>query len=202
MQTLEEEDLKQLKTQIVKLLNSTKRENIGSLIGQLNDKGFFTSPASTKFHGSHKGGLMAHSYMVYKYFKKEIQELKLQKQIPEESIIICSILHDICKVGLYEETEEEGKPYKYNTKQGKQGHAKLSIQEIKKHITLTKQEEQIIRYHMGYYATRELQKTTGYQEGEYSIAELNQNNNQEKLTKLFHWCDDKDSTYTQGEQEQ
>lgn len=31
---------------------------------------YFTAPASTKYHGSHKGGLFDHSVCVYKYLRE------------------------------------------------------------------------------------------------------------------------------------
>lgn len=36
------------------------------MVDWLIDKGFFTAPASTKYHGNHEGGLLEHSYMVAK----------------------------------------------------------------------------------------------------------------------------------------
>lgn len=36
----------------------------------LLEKGFFTAPASTKYHGNYEGGLFDHSYMVAHYLKK------------------------------------------------------------------------------------------------------------------------------------
>lgn len=40
----------------------------------LLDKGFFTAPASTKYHGNYEGGLFDHSYMVARYLKKLTEE--------------------------------------------------------------------------------------------------------------------------------
>lgn len=36
------------------------------MVDWLITKGFFTAPASTKYHGNHEGGLLEHSYMVAK----------------------------------------------------------------------------------------------------------------------------------------
>lgn len=33
----------------------------------LLEKGFFTAPASTKYHGNYEGGLFNHSYMVARF---------------------------------------------------------------------------------------------------------------------------------------
>ena len=42
----------------------------------LLDKGFFTAPASTKYHGNYEGGLFDHSYMVAHYLKKLTEECR------------------------------------------------------------------------------------------------------------------------------
>ena len=45
------------KAKIIELLTSTKRKGIESLIDYLTETGFFESPASTRCHGAHLGGL-------------------------------------------------------------------------------------------------------------------------------------------------
>ena len=46
-------------------LIDTRRDGMGDLVSWLRDYGFFTSPASTRFHGHFEGGLAAHSLRVY-----------------------------------------------------------------------------------------------------------------------------------------
>ena len=48
----------------------------------LLEKGFFTAPASTKYHGNYDGGLFDHSYMVAHYLKKLTEECRLDWQNP------------------------------------------------------------------------------------------------------------------------
>ena len=60
--------------------------------------GFFTAPASTRFHAAYEGGLLDHSLNVYnvlisKHFNPETDDL--------ESYTIVSLLHDLCKAGFY-----------------------------------------------------------------------------------------------------
>ena len=156
------------------LLESTDREGMGGLVGHMMAQGFFTSPASTKFHGCYEGGLAKHSLGVFNLLKMEAGFMKLgaiaspgQKPLPfdENSIIIAALLHDICKVGAYVGDE---KPYKWNKQQPK-GHARLSIERIKGFIALKEIEEMMILFHMGIYGVNEFYADGSWQTGEYAL---------------------------------
>ena len=146
---------------IENLLRETKREGIEDLIAYLVDEGFFEAPASTKFHGSYKGGLAKHSLGVYDMFIKILpntifevastgQKPLLVTDIEATTAIVC-LLHDVCKIGQY---LGDAAPYKWN-KANPKGHATLSIERIKKFIKLEPLEEMMIRYHMGIYGLNE-----------------------------------------------
>jgi len=169
---------------IIELLVSTKREGISKLLEFLDRKDFFISPASSKFHGNYPGGLADHSLNVYQKFKGYCQLFGIN--LSEDSIIISSLLHDLCKAKLYKNVD--GK-WVYNIFVGNMGHAKFSIERIKRFIELKEIEEQIIKYHMGFYYATEITK-----KGEYSLQELKKsfNNN---IVKLFYFCDDMVSMY-------
>lgn len=164
---------KNVKEQIIELLISTKRKGIESLIKYLDDGGFFESPASTRFHGAYAGGLAEHSLRVYELLIKLCPTNICdatgpgQEPLPLDcvSLIIAGLLHDVCKAGAYIGIE---KPYKWNKDQPK-GHALLSIERIKKHITLTELEELMIKYHMGVYGLNEFYKEDDWQTGEYPL---------------------------------
>lgn len=171
---------------IVKLLRSTKRNGIESLIEYLDNKGFFEAPASTRFHGAHPGGLAEHSLRVYELLIHNTINRKLdetlgsgQKPLPidNNTFIIAALLHDICKIGAYVGTES---PYKWNRQQPK-GHALLSIARIKKHIKLTELEEMMITYHMGVYGLNEFYDEDDWQTGEYPLR--GDHTNDEGMTK-------------------
>jgi 23S rRNA maturation-related 3'-5' exoribonuclease YhaM len=81
--------------------------------------GFFTSPASTRFHGCYVGGLAQHSWDVYQMLLEYHLRLELplspgQKPLPlsEDNIAIAALLHDVCKVGAYIPTPDGKNPYK------------------------------------------------------------------------------------------
>lgn len=99
------------KERFIELLRSTKREGIEKLIDFLEKTDFFTAPASTRFHSSYEGGLLQHSLNVYDCLAGlgtttgDIQEFQTAgmrlDSIPQESIIIVALLHDLCKVNFY-----------------------------------------------------------------------------------------------------
>lgn len=67
----------------------------------LLEKGFFTSPASTKYHGNYEGGLFDHSYMVAHYLKKLTEECRLDWQNPRSPLLV-GMFHDLCKMDNYQ----------------------------------------------------------------------------------------------------
>lgn len=162
-----------VKDKIIDLLINTKRNGVASMLEYLENEGFFESPASTRFHGAYPGGLAAHSLRVYvlliKLMPTNICEATGSGQNPLpldcDSLVIATLLHDVCKMGAYIGTEE---PYKWNKQQPK-GHALLSIERIKKHIELTELEELMIKYHMGVYGLNEFYDEDDWQTGEYPL---------------------------------
>ena len=56
--------MENLKQQFKERLLSTNRDGMENVIKHLERLGFFTAPASTKFHLNVKGGLMQHSWNV------------------------------------------------------------------------------------------------------------------------------------------
>jgi len=165
-------ELGKLEGKYINLLQSTKRDGIGDLIEYLYKKGIFSSPASSKFHGCYRGGLLRHHMDLYEYYSV-MADQHLNVVLPEDSKIITSLLHDICKADLYDDN------FRYRPEVGNRGHAKLSIERIKRFIRLTIKEETMIKYHMGIYHVGK----------EYTLEELKQAFTDQSV-KLFHICDD------------
>lgn len=111
---LSEEQLNQNKQEFISLLRSIEREgaNIDGLVNKLEASDFFTAPASTKYHGSFKGGLCRHCLDVYIILNNLIKMNNLEYD--ESSIIITALLHDISKMNLYETTVFNKKVYSEN----------------------------------------------------------------------------------------
>lgn len=137
---------------------STYREHIhrdgaDRLLAWLEGADFFTAPASTRFHGSHEGGLCEHSINVYN------QLLNATTDQDNEKIAITALLHDICKVNYYttqmRNVKEGGvwtqKPFYTVNDQFPYGHGEKSVFVIERFMRLTNEEAMAIRFHMGEY---------------------------------------------------
>ncbi len=55
---------------------------------RLVDMGFFTAPASTKYHGAYEGGLFDHSWAVYQRLKKLTEDNHLDWGALESPFIV------------------------------------------------------------------------------------------------------------------
>lgn len=133
-----------------------------NLLDFLNE-GFFTAPASTKYHGAYEGGLYDHSKQVFLRLKEltEKNDLKWQRN---ESPFIVGFLHDVCKYDQYNKLAGErisGSDtllygdgmfhYEYNTNTLLKGHGSKSVMLLSQFINLTEEEMLCIRFHMGAY---------------------------------------------------
>ena len=150
------------KNKILKAFSYVKRKGIDKLITYLEtETDYFIAPASTKYHSNYEGGLAEHSYKVMELFYQKNKLYKLN--IPQESIIICALLHDLCKCNFY----VKGKK---NVKEGKKpdgrdnwvekevweiddklplGHGSKSVIVLQQFIDLSEFEIMAILYHMG-----------------------------------------------------
>ena len=82
------------------LLSSVKRDGIPEFLQYLIDKtDFFIAPSSTKYHDARNGGLLHHSLRVYDNLTALSKIYTVD--IPEESRILISLLHDVCKTNFY-----------------------------------------------------------------------------------------------------
>lgn len=126
------------------VLRVVNRPGIESLIDYLCNFDYFIAPASTQYHNSFPGGLCFHSLNLVSTFEEANE--KLSTPISGDSVVICGLLHDLCKVNAYIETDNG-----YKSVKGLKGHATLSITRIEEHIQLTKPEDDIIRFHMGLF---------------------------------------------------
>lgn len=143
------------------LLLETKREGVEKLIEYLEkETDMKTAPASTKFHLNVLGGLTQHSLNVLKYTTLVNNQLSLN--IPEDSIVLTSLLHDVCKVNYYimgwewdkEIKEKENRWQKKDVWKVEDklplGHGEKSIFIAVRYIPLTDDEATSIRWHMGF----------------------------------------------------
>lgn len=156
--------MENLKQQFIDRLLSTGRPRIEKVIEWLEYYGFFEAPASTKFHLNVKGGLMEHSWNVCNtalMLREQMIQMKpeLAEKLPEESVIIASLLHDVCKSNVYKEALlnrknefgvwEKVQGYEVDYSELPLGHGEKSvIMLLSFGLRLTKDEMLAIRWHM------------------------------------------------------
>lgn len=170
-----------MKEEFIELLKRTKREGIENLISFLEKTDFFEAPASTRFHGDYKGGLLEHSMKVYEIFKEKVKNASIEINVPEDTIIITALLHDICKTNFYKVDYRNAKnelgvwekvPYYTIEDQIPYGHGEKSVMMITEYIKLTPEEKYAIRWHMGFTEPKEAYSTIGVAYKKYPIALL------------------------------
>lgn len=131
-----------------------KRKDAVTLYLNLEDNGFFTAPASAKYHGAYPGGLLEHSLHVY----DRLAAMPEVEEYSEETIAIVALLHDICKMKSYKlEKRKQKQPdgtwkevdaYGY-TNDFPIGHGEKSVIMIMRYMHLNDEEIMAIRWHMG-----------------------------------------------------
>lgn len=123
----------------------------------LDQKGYFTAPASTKYHGVHDGGLFEHSFAVFEILIDYTQK-KMVHWDRMESPFIIGMFHDICKMDRYIKDDDTGE-WRYDkeniNKRYHTGHAEKSLLMLMGYLKLTEQEIMCIRWHMGAFDTQE-----------------------------------------------
>lgn len=118
-------------------------------ISDLDALGFFTAPASTKYHGAYEGGLFDHSLEVAKQLVNLTDKLGLEWASPNSPTVV-GLFHDLCKCDNYVRDIEED-CYKYNPEIIIPGHGEKSVIMLQKLIPITDEEIACIRWHMGAY---------------------------------------------------
>ena len=125
------------------------------MIDYLVSYGFFTAPASTKYHGAHEGGLYQHSASVMKFLVQLTKDNDLHWQ-DERSPYIVGMFHDLCKIDQYLPFMDcESISWDYNPNTLLKGHGEKSVMLLSQFYRLTEEEICCIRYHMGAFTPKE-----------------------------------------------
>lgn len=97
-----------LKDELLYSLNDEEDKSIKKAISKIliRYSSFFNEPASTKYHGAYKGGLIDHSLAVYLAAIRTSIHYGIQAS--EVNPIAC-LFHDICKVGKYKLVKDDKK---------------------------------------------------------------------------------------------
>lgn len=164
------------------LLGEVKREGIENLLGFIRKSDFYKAPASTRFHLSEEGGLLKHSLHVYECLNAKLSApiwKDVLKNVSKETVLIVSLLHDLCKTYYYttdyknQKTYDETKVNSANPREIKHdakgdyiwetvpcftvdnkyplGHGSKSVVFILQYMKLSMEEITAITYHMGAY---------------------------------------------------
>lgn len=173
------------------------RPGADKLLEWLKKSDFFNAPASTRYHLSEPGGLVIHSIHVYErlrdlYIAEKDREVKkngadeaastceLSDQ-EEETLAICGLLHDACKINFYvpgtrnvknEKTGQWEKVPCYTIEdQLPYGHGEKSVYIVSGFMRLSREEAMAIRWHMGGFGENNTQNVSGAF-SKYSLAVL------------------------------
>ena len=171
-------------------LGKVQRPGMDKLLNYIRHSDFYTAPASTKYHLSCEGGLLQHSLNVLDAMRDMMTKEndgqnedgtprikyhytvagKFLATIPEESLIVVALLHDICKTYFYTvstrnaKNEQTGKwekvPFYAVKDKMPLGHGPKSAMIVKQYIELSSAEMYAIWWHMGAFDTQDIQTLT------------------------------------------
>ncbi|MDD3842016.1 MAG: HD domain-containing protein [Candidatus Izemoplasmatales bacterium] len=164
------------RTDFINIYNQMiQREGADELMKYLLSSGsdFFIAPASTRFHLAYEGGLVEHSLNVYQCLKEYLNRPKVRTEyqmgFSDETIAIVALLHDLCKINIYQKSTRNVKDktgawiqvptYDYND-QLPYGHGEKSVYIISGFMKLTREEAFAIRFHMGFSDTENKQNVS------------------------------------------
>lgn len=170
------------------LMNRVNREGKNALMDYIRKSDFYTAPASTRFHLSCEGGLLQHSLNVYECLQVKAQASptwsRILNEAGTEALIICPLLHDLCKTYFYKIDFKNQKTYdpekiaaaeRWQVKRDNAGafiwesvpcytvddrvpygHGEKSVMMIEQFMRLTGPERFAIRWHMGFSEPKEM----------------------------------------------
>jgi len=142
-----------------------KRDGIENLLDFICSPAsdFFTAPASTRFHSSFEGGLLAHSLNVYDCLVDYLERTRARDifgmEYSRETIALVALFHDLCKVNTYKVSSRNVKdekgvwhavPYYEFDDKLPYGHGEKSVYMLSGYMRLTREEAFAIRYHVGF----------------------------------------------------
>lgn len=124
---------------------------------QLMAMGFFTAPASTKYHGNYEGGLFDHSFTVTSSLLSLTKRMGLNWK-RKASPYIVGMLHDLCKCDSYIHNPDG--TYSYNPNILLPGHGDKSVILAQKIVDLTDEDMVIAMFEINVYSNKAEGKKT------------------------------------------
>lgn len=135
---------------------------INKCLEWLRTTDFYTCPASTIYHDAVKGGLVSHTLNVVNRIVDIAKTESFKHVVNIEDAILVSMVHDWCKIGLYDayvrnvKNEQTGKweqveAYRYKDEpMSIMGHGVSSMYLASKFFHLSVEEALAVRWHMGW----------------------------------------------------
>ena len=151
-------------------LGKVQRPGMDKLLEYIQKSDFYKAPASTKYHLAVPSGLLQHSLNVLDALRGLLSWRsdgvweyraagKVVDTIPDDSVIMMALLHDICKTHFYGTSTRNVKndttgrwekvPFYTVNDMMPLGHGPKSAMIIKQYTTLTTMEMYAIWHHMG-----------------------------------------------------
>lgn len=132
---------------------------ISTCLEWLRKGDFYTAPASTIYHESEPSGLLHHTLKVVNKIQ-ELKYIKTFKLVDMQDAVLVALVHDWCKIGLYEmymrnqKNEKTGQwekvaAYKRKNSILPMGHGAASMWQASKCFRLSTEEALAIRWHQG-----------------------------------------------------
>ena len=146
------------KERFLSLCSLVKRDGMEKLLEWLEEKtDFFDAPASSRFHGSYKGGLLEHSLNVYDEMKRLLSAYP-EVSVSDETVVLSTLFHDLCKANMYKTEKRNRKNehgqwesydvYTIDEKFCFGGHGSKSVYLLQHFIKLEPEEAVAINCHM------------------------------------------------------
>ncbi len=171
-------DKKKLIARFESEMAQVNRPGMDNLMDYISKSDFYTAPASTKYHLACDGGLLQHSLNVLDALRDILTPAdmpitkwyytvagKTAAVIPDDSVTVMALLHDICKTYFYGvgtrnvKNDRTGKwekaPFYTISDKMPLGHGAKSAMIIKNYIELTSMEMYAIWWHMGFNGNME-----------------------------------------------
>ena len=155
---IESTNLDEMKKRFVEICSTVNRPGMDELMAWLERSDFYTAPASTRFHGNYKGGLLEHSLNVYDKLSGFVARYP-DLQIDSDTVAVTALFHDLTKANFYTTSTRNVKDevtgqwhkepcYKIEDRLPL-GHGEKSVIILQSFIKLTRDEIFAIRWHMG-----------------------------------------------------
>ena len=159
---MDEVDREGMSAEFDGILRATGRNGMEGVLDGLRRLGFHEAPASSAFHCAYPGGLLEHSLNVYRQMaglcrmERELHGV----HVPDDTIAITALLHDVCKAEVYRRVEKFRKDrdgrwerymaYSPDHSRMPLGHGEKSvIRLLRMGLELREDEIIAIRWHMG-----------------------------------------------------